>query len=136
MKKSLVAILFFVMSSCTEEQFLLSQEIVADLHIIGPMNPTYLLLRNRIEDNFSITSWSMKGYEFKDLDIPPGIANQFVLVNKTPKGYKNISVSVIISSSTNILTIRDTVNFTAGKVTKITILGCVSCGGYQIESSW
>lgn len=134
MKKSFVAILLFVLSSCSEEQFLLSQEIVAGMHLIGPSNPTYLWLVNGIEDDLTISSWSMEGYEFNDLDIQPGESIQYVLVNNMPDGYQNVDVTIVISSSTRFFSITDSVSFSAGKYTKISVLGCDSCGGFHIET--
>lgn len=137
MKKILfIAILMFGSSSCTDDQFLFSQEIAANIIKIGPTNPAYLLLSNRLEENSSITSWSMTSYQFKDLDIPPGISNQFVLVNSMPQGYKDITVTLVFTSSTSSFSISDKVNFIAGRVTRITVSGCKECGGYRIESSW
>lgn len=137
MKKILfLAILMFASSSCSEEQFMFSQEIAANIYEIGPANPAYLLLNNRLEENSSITSWSMAGYQFNDLDITKGDSNQFVLVNSMPEGYKDVTVTVFIKSATSSFSLSDKVNFTAGGVTKITVTGCEECDGYRIESSW
>ena len=91
---------------------------------------------NQLEDNFSITSWSMVGYEFKNLDIQPGGSNLFVLVDDMPEGYKDINITVVFSSSTGSFSISEKVNFIPHGITKITISGCELCEGYQIESSW
>lgn len=137
MKKLLfIAILMFGSSSCTEDQFLFSQDIAANIIKIGPANPAYLLISNRLEENSSITSWSMTGYQFKDLDISIGEANQFILVNSMPEGYKDLTVTLFFTSSTSSFSLSDKVNFIAGGITKITVSGCEECGGYRIESSW
>ena len=134
MKKLLfIAILMFGSSSCTEDQFLFSQDIAANIIKIGPANPTYLLLTNQLEENSSITSWSMTGYQFNDLDIKTGESNQFVLVNSMPEGYKDVTVTLFIKSATSSFSLSEKVNFIAGRVTKITVSGCQKCGGYRIE---
>lgn len=137
MKKLVViAVLIFGSLSCSEEQFLITQEIASDIVEIGPWEPTNLIIENKLEDNFSITSWSMVGYEFKNLDIQPGDSNQFVLDNYMTDGYEDLNVTVVFSSSSSSFSISDNVNFIMGGVTKITISGCEACGGYQVESSW
>ena len=135
-KLILIAVLIFGTSGCSEDQFLFSQEIVAEIVHIEPPGPVSLALLNQLEDNFSITSWSMVGYEFKDLDIQPGGSNLFVLVDDMPEGYKDINITVVFSSSTGSFSISEKVNFIPHGITKITISGCEACDGYQIESSW
>ena len=135
-KLILIAILIFGILSCSEEQFLFSQEVVAEIVHIEPLGPVSLSLLNQLEDNFSITSWSMVGYEFKDLDIQPSGSNLFVLVDDMPEGYKDINITVVFSSSTGSFSISERVNFIPNGITKITISGCEACDGYQIESSW
>ena len=122
--------------SCSEEQFMFTQEVVADIVTIGPPEPTSLIAENQLTDNYAITSWSMVGYEFKNLDIQPGESDQFLLVNAMTEGYEDINVTLVFSSSTSSFSISEKVNFIAGGVTKIKISGCEACGGYQVETSW
>ena len=137
MKKTIaIFLLIFGSLSCSEEQFMFTQEIAADIVTFEPFEPTSLILENQLEDNFYITSWSMVGYEFKDLGIQPGDSDQFIMVNGMTEGYKDLNVTVVFSSSTGSFSISDKVNFTPGGVTKITVSGCEACGGYQIASSW
>lgn len=135
-KLILIAVLIFGTLGCSEDQFLFSQEVVAEIVHIEPLGPVSLALLNQLEDNFSITSWSMVGYEFKDLDIQPDGSNLFVLVDDMPEGYKDLNVTVVFYSSTGSFSISEKVNFIPNGITKITISGCETCGGYQIESSW
>ena len=137
MKKTIaIFILIFGSFGCSEDQFLISQEVAAGIVTFGPMDPTSLILENQLEDNFYITSWSMVGYEFKNLNIQPGDSDQFIMVNGMTEGYKDLNVTVVFSSSTGSFSISDKVNFKPGGVTKITVSGCEACGGYQIASSW
>ena len=137
MKKLIfISIFIFGTLGCSEDQFLFSQEVVAEIVKIEPRGPVSLSLVNQLEDNFSITSWSMVGYEFKNLDIQPGGSNLFVLADDMPEGYKDINITVDFSSSTGSFSVTEKVNFIPHGITKITISGCEVCGGPKIESSW
>lgn len=137
MKKTiLIAILTFGSFSCSEEQLLFTEQIAAEIVEINPPGPTHLILVNQLEENYSISAWKMTGYEFTNLEIPPGNSEQFLLINGMTEGYKDITVTAVLSSSIRSFSVTDKVNFNEGGVTKITISGYEACNGYRIEWSW
>jgi hypothetical protein len=119
-KSILLAILVFLHLSCTQEQ-------LGEIIEIRPPDPASLRLVNQLKENFAISSWSMSGYAFDNLDIRPGESQQFILVNGMPKGYSGLTVTVVISSSNQSYSTTHQVNFTAGRVSSLSISECGGC---------
>ena len=121
MKKLIfLTILAFVYLSCTQEQ-------LGEIIEIYPPPPATLRLVNQLENNLTITSWRMSGYEFNDLEIRPGDSRPFELVNGMPEGYKGLTITVIISSSTQSFLTTHRIDFESGKISTLLISECPIC---------
>lgn len=116
----ILTILAFVNLSCTQEQ-------LGEIIEIYPPPPATLRLVNQLEEELAITSWSMSGYEFDDLDIQPGESQPFELVNGMPAGYSGVTVTVILSSSTQSFSTVHRVDFEAGRISALLISECPIC---------
>jgi hypothetical protein len=110
------AFLIYSILSCT-------QELISEIVSIEPPAPSVLRLSNQLDNDLSINSWSMVGYKFMNLDIPPGGSQQFILANGMVEGYKNLPVTIAVASSTTAFSIQVTVNFRQGGTTSIEIFG-------------
>ena len=66
----LIAILALGSMSCTDEQFLIGQEVAAEIVPISLDEPTYLRVVNELEEDFySINAVELGHYSFKKLNI-------------------------------------------------------------------
>ena len=99
------------------------QELVAEVVSIEPQAPPVLRLSNRLNDDLDIISWNMVGYKFINLDISPGSAEQFILENGMTQGYENLTVTIVLASSTTSFSIQVIASFIQGGTTSIEIFG-------------
>ena len=88
-----------------------NQELIAEIVTIEPPATPVLRLSNQLDNDLSIISWSMAGYKFMNLDIPPGSAQQFILANGMAEGYKNLPVTITLASSKTSFSIQLIANF-------------------------
>jgi hypothetical protein len=91
---------------------------------------------NQNNDNRSITSVSLVGYEFNNLNITIGGSQTFVLDKGMPGGYSDINIIVSHKYSVWSGSVNKKVNFNDGKTTTITLKGCLTfegCQGFYLE---
>ena len=91
------------------------------------VNTTTLNLINQLEDGFTITSWKIPGYEFQDLNISPGYSQHFGLFDGMRYGYKNVEITISLSSGSITLQKNYLLNFKRGGVTSFALSGCGGC---------
>lgn len=99
----------------------------------------YLFLKvvNQTNDSNSrsITSVTLVGYDFTNLNITKGNSQTFNLDSGMPGGYENININVRLSGP-QIVSKNIQVNFKNGETTTITMKGCISyegCNGFYLE---
>lgn len=114
--------LCFTMISCEEDSI-----------IIRFVNITTLNLVNRLDDNYTITSWKIPGYEFQNLNISPGYSQQFDLIDGMRYGYKNVEITIILTSGSISLQKNYLLNFERGGVTSFALSGCGGCDDQRTE---
>jgi hypothetical protein len=91
---------------------------------------------NQNNDNRSITSISLVGYEFNNLNITIGGSQTFVLDKGMPGGYSDINVQISHKYSAWSGSVSKKINFNTGETTTITLKGCLSfegCQGFSLE---
>jgi hypothetical protein len=91
-----------------------------------------LKITNDLKDYWrAITTVSLVGYHFNDLDIEPlGDSQLFLLDKGMPGGYENINVTVYYRSYPGTISSRSLkVNFVDGETTSLTLTGCDGAEG-------
>ena len=89
---------------------------------------------NQNNDNRSITSVSLVGYEFNNLSITIGGSQTFVLDKGMPGGFSDINIKVSFGTPSGSVSTK--VNFNKGAITTITLKGCITyegCKGFYLE---
>ena len=107
------------------------------IHEDGESNYPALMMVNETSDNISkaITSVSLVGYQFSNLNILEGDTQVFNLDTGMPGGYEDINVIVRLSGP-QIISENIEVSFQDGDTKTITVKGCISfgsCNGYYLE---
>ena len=133
--------------SCTDEQFLLGQQVAAEIldnHVIvNPLaNPTHLRIVNEIEEEiYSINAVELAHYSFKKLNIPQGKSKKLTLAvtGGLPVNTNGLEITLTFSSSTRTIVEKGIIDLYPGGTTVIWLTGreaCYKCGGHSIEWGW
>ena len=132
--------------SCTDEQFLIGQEIAAeivDVSLIADIvqyNPTQLRVVNELEEEiYSINAVELGHYSFKKLNISQGKSEKLRLTSGLPVNTDGIEITVTFSSSTRTIVENGIIDLYPGGTTVIWLTGregCYKCGGHSIEWGW
>lgn len=91
---------------------------------------------NQNIDNRSITSVSLVGYEFNNLNITIGGSQTFLLDKGMPGGYSEINIQVSHRYSAWSGSVSKKLNFNDGMIATITFKGCLNfegCLGFYLE---
>ena len=136
----LIGILILLSTSCSDEQFLLGQEVAAEAIQISLDTPTRIKLIHEMEEDFYwIHSMSIDTQEFKDFEISQGASKEFKLNDVKLTSYEDLSLSIQFSSSTRTLSETATIDLNPGGITLVWLTGregCGGCGGHSIEWGW
>lgn len=140
--KRIFWILLLVLSSlsCSDEQFLVVQEVASQAVNISLDNPTHLRVVNELEEDFySINTVEFEHYKFKELNIPQGKSKKFQLTGELPVNLDGIEITVTFSSATRTIVETGIIDLYPGGTTIIWLTGregCGGCGGHSIEWGW
>jgi hypothetical protein len=132
--------------SCTDEQFLLGQEIAAeivDMQIIMDIvtsSPTHLRIVNELEEEiYSINAVEIANFSSKKLNISQGKSKKLRMTGGLPVNTDGLEITVTFSSSTRTLVEKGVIDLYPGGTTVIWLTGregCYKCGGHRIEWGW
>ena len=140
--KNILLLAFVLLGSlsCTDEQFLLSQEVAADIVDISLDSPTHLRIVNELEEDFySINAVDLAHFSFNKLSISQGKSKKLRLDGELPVNMDGLEITVTFSSSTRTIVEKGTIDLYPGGTTVIWLTGregCGGCGGHSIEWGW
>ena len=135
-----LAIVVLSSLSCTDDQFLLVQEVASEVVDISLDDPTRLQVVNELEEDFySINTVEFEHYAFEKLNVPQGKSKEFLLTGVLPANLDGIEITVTFSSDTRTIVETGVIDLYPGGTTVIWLTGregCGGCGGHSIEWGW